>query len=425
MSPRILFLTHAPPLPAVSGERIRSASLIKGLAATGWTVSLFSLDPDRMADRRERRELAKMCEFVAIEPIRVTGLRRSARLLRDVVTGRPFQLRYFYDRGVADHLRMHLAETTYDVVQICQLYMYDYLPKSIDVPVVFDSVNVEARRLASISRATPATARGLVARTQIGVVRRLERDVARRAAVVLTVSDEEARHFRADPAVRVAVVPNGVDVESWPDPVQLTREPVVLLMGSLSYSANVDSVTHFLGDIAPHVRHATVRVTVLGMNPPSLVRKAAARSAVPVEVTGYVESTRPHLHASRVLAVPLRHGAGTRLKILEALAAGVPVVSTSVGCDGLGLVHEREITIADDPQDFAAWIDRLLVDDALCARLAYAGREAVRQRYDWRTIAAGLDEVLRRVLSDGAANRGLASAPADVLRAESRRAPTR
>jgi glycosyltransferase involved in cell wall biosynthesis len=277
--------------------------------------------------------------------------------------------------------------------------MVRYLPQTPACRLVFDSVNAEARRLAVLAGAAPFTGRGLVARAQLGTVRRLEQNIARAASLVLAVSDEEVRYFQAIPDARVVLVPNGVDVAVWPQPLPLTSEPGILLMGSLNYSANVDAVMFFLEKILDHLAHPAARITVLGIDPPATLFNRSRRAPRPVQITGFVESTRPYLEEARVLAVPLRYGGGTRLKILEALGAGIPVVSTTIGCEGLGLVHEKEILIADDPREFAGCLDRLLVDDDLCARLALAGRKVVERRFDWRTIAATLDHALRSVLS--------------------------
>ena len=130
---------------------------------------------------------------------------------------------------------------------------------------------------------------------------------------------------------------------------------------------------------------------------------------MPVAVTGYVPTLRPYVEQARVLAVPLRAGGGTRLKILEALAQGLPVVATTIGGEGLGLEHERDALIADDPKAFAACLDRALTDDELCRRLAAAGRATVERRFDSRRIGELLDEAL----AEAAATR---RAPAVVAR---------
>jgi polysaccharide biosynthesis protein PslH len=403
MSPHILFLTHVSPLPAVSGERMRSYNLMKGLAACGWRVSLFSLDPNALVDDPARRELASLCDSVIVEPLRKAAVRRYLRVLEDTARGKAFQLRYFYDEQAARRLRDHLVHVSYDAIQVCQLYMHKYLPPATTVPVIFDSVNAESRRIERIARTTPLTARGVVARLQVGAVRSMERAVAQESAAVLAVSEIEAGYFVEELGARATVVPNGVDLARWPNAVALPKEARVLLMGSMNYSANADSVLHFLDDIAPHLRHEDVRVTIVGIGPPRSVRAAAMRSPLNVDMMGFVTSTRPYLQSCRVLAVPLRHGAGTRLKILEALAAGVPVVSTTVGAEGLGLEHGREIAIADDPAEFARWVDRLLDDDDLARELGRAGRERVSRDYAWSSIVPKLDALLRGLVSNAEA----------------------
>ena len=109
-------------------------------------------------------------------------------------------------------------------------------------------------------------------------------------------------------------------------------------------------------------------------------------------VEGYVPDPTSHWQKARALVVPLRIGGGTRLKILEALARGVPVVTTSLGCEGLGLRHGEEILVADDPAEFASCIERLFDDDELCRTLAERGRAAVESRYDWRTIGEAFEQ---------------------------------
>lgn len=170
-------------------------------------------------------------------------------------------------------------------------------------------------------------------------------------------------------------------------------------MGSLDYSANADALRYLCREILGHVTHPDAKVTVVGSGRSSSLDAVAQRAPRRVEVVGFVESTRPYIDRSRALLVPLRYGGGTRLKILEALACGLPVISTSVGCEGLGLEHEREVLIADDPAGFARCIDRLLDDDELCRRLSANGRETVERHYDWSAIGATLDAALAELVA--------------------------
>jgi glycosyltransferase involved in cell wall biosynthesis len=218
----------------------------------------------------------------------------------------------------------------------------------------------------------------------------------------LAVSEQERAYFATLAPGRADLVPNGVDRTAVPMRDVLPETPSLLVMGSLSYSANVEAVVYLEREILPRLTHRDATAAVVGISPPPRVHRIARRSGGRIVVTGFVESTRPYLERSRVLVVPLRYGGGTRLKILEALAAGLPVVSTSIGCEGLGLEHEHDVLIADDPAAFARCVDRVLADDDLCHRLAKNGRLTAERRFDWSQIGGAMHEVLSQVVENRA-----------------------
>jgi glycosyltransferase involved in cell wall biosynthesis len=171
----------------------------------------------------------------------------------------------------------------------------------------------------------------------------------------------------------------------------------VLFLGSLDYSANVDALEHLVDDVLPLAGARDFSLDVVGSHPRRPVLEAARRSPVPVEVAGYVPETDPYWEQARALLVPLRVGGGTRLKILEALARGVPVVTTPLGCEGLDLRHGEEVLVADEPAELAEAIVRVLEDDDLCRKLAAAGRAAVEARYDWPLVGEAFERCLAQV----------------------------
>lgn len=390
----VLFLTHEPPLPAVSGTRVRSSQLMRQLAQRGWRVRLFSLAPSAAppADLEALHELVTEPVVEAFEPHPVA---RYARLAALVATGQAFQQGMFWAPGPARRLEAMLQEERFDAIVTGQLYMHPYVPPAFRSVEVLDCHNVELRRMETMAQALGWRPRGLVARVQRRTVSRYEQRAVAEVAHVLAVSDVERRYFEAVAPARVTLVPNGVDCGDLPPRAEVPPEPTLLFVGSLDYSANTDGVHHLLADVVPRVAHRDARITIVGGGPPPAIVQAAARSALEVEVTGRVPDTGPYFERSRMLVVPLRFGGGTRLKILEAFARGVPVVTTSIGCEGINVVHGRDAIVADDPATLARWIDRLLNDEPLCRSLAENGRRLAERAYDWEIVGESLEAALR------------------------------
>jgi glycosyltransferase involved in cell wall biosynthesis len=393
MPRRALFLSHEPPFPAVSGARIRSYHLLRELRRHGWSVELFavtSADDDHATITAGLRDV---CDDVVLHRL-AGGRARYRRLARALLRREAFQAHYFHDAEAQRHLQSSGLLDGADVVVTSLLYMHPYLPPDLATPVVFDTHNHEARRIASMVRSAPLSPRGIVGRIQRSAVRDYEAAAVRGAWRTLAVSAAEQAAFEPLASGRVELVPNGADLDGLPARTTLPSAPEALFVGTMSYHANQDGVRWLLEEILPASARADLRLSVVGAGAPDWLGKLAARSRHAVEVAGFVPDTAPWFERARALVVPLRIGGGTRLKILESLARGVPVLSTTLGCEGLDLVPGRDVLVEDDPQQFAAALDRLLADDELCRSLARHGREAAAA-YAWPrigdTFAALLD----------------------------------
>jgi glycosyltransferase involved in cell wall biosynthesis len=398
VGPRVAFLTHTPPLPAVSGERIRNWNLLRELARRGWEISLFSLvDPAKAPARDDVEQLERVSERVHLEPVAISPLVRRARLARDLALARAFHSSFLVTPAALAACRRWLHEQEPDAILIETHYMAPYVPRELLGRCVFDSHNAESRRLETIARALGRSPRGLVAALQRGAVRRFERELLKHVARATAVSEEEARVFEPHAPGRVDLVPNGVDCEALRPRAALPEGRRLLFLGSLDYSANVDAVSYLVDEILPRLAYEGAELDVVGSHPRSEIFAAARRSSLPMCVAGHVADATPFWENARSLLVPLRIGGGTRLKILEALARGVPVVSTTLGCEGLGLRDGHDLLVADEPESFAASIERLLRDDELCLSLARRGRETVEANYDWRRIGDLLENSLSAV----------------------------
>jgi glycosyltransferase involved in cell wall biosynthesis len=398
MTGSVLFLTHEPPVPAVSGGRVRTSHLIRELDSRGWSVSLFCLDGSDGPASADLPGIRALVRDAVVVPFGRPRGRRVAGAAADFLRGRGFQAGWYLDPLAAERLRDWLARESFDAIVVGQLYMLAYVPAALLDRTVLDCWNVEEQRVASMAAAQGLTPRGLTARLQVAPVRRTERAAVRAVARVLAVSEAERAHFERLAPGHVTLVSNGADVRGTRVRSDVPAGAEILFVGTLRYSANVDAALELIRMVLPLVRDPRVRLTIVGDEPPPSIREAAA-TAGNVEVTGRVADTAPYFARARALVVPLRFGGGTRLKILEALARGVPVITTAVGGEGLGLVDGHDALIAADHASLASSIDRVLADDALCVALATHGRQTA-ERFDWRhsgdALARALDQIVGR-----------------------------
>lgn len=399
MGRSLLFMVHTPPLPAVTGARIRSLALIRELVDRGWHVSLFALDTGVPAQPGDLDELRVLCAQVRIAAHDAPKAVRMARMGVDLLRGRAFHHSMFRSRAALREAHAWIASERFDVVVAGTLYMLPYVPPGARARMVLDTHNLETARITTMAAALWPRPRGVIARLQQRPVRRYEEQAAAAAGGVLAVSQEEAAWFEPCAPGRVTVVANGVDCAAVRLRDSVGRGGPMLFVGSMDYAPNVDGARLLLEEIVPRLTHPNAHVALVGALPPPELRAAAAAARLPVQVTGRVEEIAPWFRLSRLLAVPLRIGGGTRFKIIEAMAHGLPVVTSTLGCAGLDVEHERDVLIADDPAQFAACVDRLLADDDLVRDLARRARQTVEERYDWRAIGSVLERAVGDVVA--------------------------
>jgi len=393
----IRVLTHSPPAPGISGDRIRTFHLVRELRRRGWSVRLWSLvADDEPAGFRDA--LDEIADEVVLVPRRRSTARRLFQVALDTISGRAFQANWFRSRATQRAAADWLHDTEAEPLLVQQLYMYSFVPPQFLGQVLLDTHNNETARLVAMSRGEAGLMRRTAARLQVDAVGRYEQAALKSVASVLAVSPDEASAFEPFAPGRVHVVPNGVDVGEILPMSSPPASRQMLYVGSMGYSANRDAVRYACEAIAPLLRGSGASLTVVGSGATREVLKTTSRAEIPVTVTGFVPDLAPHIAASRVMVVPLRHGAGTRLKILEGLAWGLPIVTTSLGCAGLDVINRVHVLIADDPRSFADAVESILGDDGLWRRLSYAGRALVEERYAWERIGDSMDAAARELV---------------------------
>ncbi len=395
---RVLAVTEDLPYPPDSGWKLRTWNLLSRLVAEHSITIVAHADPRHAEVATELRRQGFRVVPVSRTPVRKAGPRFYLSLLANLAEREPYLVR----RHSSPRLRRRIAELLegepLDVVHCDWTPLMANIPSGASVNTVVTAHNIESE----IWRRYLDVEKGPLRRWYIGRQLRemtaFERQALNAAKVLVTVSDRDAdlaRHVFGCSSLRV--VENGVDLDLFTPSWEGGQRGRLIYTGSMDTIANADAVTWFVSEIMPLVvqAHSGVTLDIVGRNPSGPVKGLAARNGI--RVTGAVADVRPYYAQAEVVIVPLRVGSGTRVKILEAWAAGRPVVATSLACEGLAARHERNLLVADDALAFARAVSRLLGDPRLRRGLARAGRETAEALYDWRALARKLGSVWQEV----------------------------
>ena len=275
----------------------------------------------------------------------------------------------------------------------------DFLTPSVNVPRLEDWVvfqhNVETMIFRRYADTAGDPVRRWYFREQADRLFRYEKEVCRKVRHVIAVSEADAETMRAEFGInRVTAIPTGVDVERYARREQAPLADMVFV-GSMDWLPNIDGMAYFIRDILPRIRRRLpgCSVAVVGRDPVPAVREMAERDRS-ITVTGTVPDVRPYLWGAKVSIVPLRIGGGTRLKIYESMAAGTPVVSTTIGAEGLAVRSGENIHLADSPEEFAERCVGLLESETERKRISDAARQMVSERFSWETVAREFETIL-------------------------------
>lgn len=235
---------------------------------------------------------------------------------------------------------------------------------------------------------------------------REEMEVCRKQDALLATSNRDISIFSQTlPEIPKYLIPNGVDTNYF-RPFKTRPVPhSMIFIGMMKYVPNYDGVIYFLDEIFPKIQEIIpdATITIVGKNPPRTILKRANENII---VTGFVEDTRPYIEKSAVYVVPLRMGGGTRLKITEALAVKKPIVSTSIGCEGIDVVDGESIMIADHPEDFAAKVVEMFLDPDKVDDITNAGYELVKNHYQWERIGFKMEEAFKELADSDSVSSG-------------------
>lgn len=410
--PKILFLAHRIPYPPHKGDKLRAYHLIKGLAERhdvylGAPVD----DPD---DWQHRHALDDLCAETCIVDGRGRSRQRAA--MGAVARREPVSFTYFRHRALMDWVRRVTLAHGFDAVMLYSSGTAPYLDAVAGdaCPLIVDFVDVDSEKWRVMGE-TESGVKGRIYAREAVLLREAETRLAQRADASLFVTESEAALFGRVTGItdRVHAIGNGVDLTMWdgadalPSPYADDGRRRLIFTGAMDYAPNIDAVTWFAGEVMPILRDAgrAVGFVIAGSNPSAAVQALACDD---IEVTGRVPDMQPYLLHADLAVAPLHLARGVQNKVLEAMAARLPVLVTAAALDGIGARPGEAVTVADTGAEFARAVTSLLDDPARAATLAANARRMIEDDYSWAARVEALERVIAAASASPARNRSAA-----------------
>lgn len=387
----ILILTPDIPYPTASGAAIRNYGITRGLVDVGHRVTLLTFIESEVDEATN--PLYSICDHVYAVQLPV---RSKPERIINLITSTKADIEYrllndTFEKQLIDLLQ----ENKYDVIQFSGIELGCYLSTiqqhQSTAKVIYDALNAEAE----LQHVIYTIDRQNIKRLPIAIysyiqakrIKHFEQWLCQTVDCVIAVSVEDKAYLDSYKGVPIFVMSNGIFVDDY-IPSESTGKNIneLVFTGKMDYRPNVDAIEWFAGNVLPDVRKhiPDTTLTIVGRNPHPRIQPYAEQNHI--TITGWVDSVQPYLYSATIFVVPLRMGSGTRLKILEAMASGCAVISTSIGAAGLHNDLLQAILIADSQIEFSQTIVSLLKDEQLRHQLGEQAIQQVRQYYDWSAL---------------------------------------
>jgi len=398
---RILWLKTELLHPVDKGGKIRTYHMLKELKRAGHQIIYLTLDDDAAA-KDAREKATEYCDELVLIPHR-TRAKFSAGFYAELASNLVSPLPYFMKKYESAAMRREIAERTKR--EVFDVLVCDFLQPSINVPAsvscatVLFQHNVEAMIWKRHYEVQTNPLKKAYLRGQWHKSRAYERTACNRFDAVIAVSVEDRETMRREYGVeRIWDVPTGVDTDFFRPRADARQKPHNLVFtGSMDWLPNEDAIQFFTKEILPLIKKRVpdATLTIVGRNPYQSLIELGKRDAS-VIVTGRVEDVRPYMEEAGAYIVPIRIGGGTRLKIYEAMAMEKPIISTTIGAEGLPVRDGEDLMLADTPEAFAGAAIRLLTDEPFARELGRRAAETVRERFGWNLVAAQFAETCQQ-----------------------------
>lgn len=391
---KILFVTKELPFPVNNGHRMRSVNILKGIA-TGNQIDIICLEQHVKMTEAKQALKAFYTHLTVIEASSNSVVVKAITLFKSLFTNLPYSIVLRFSKSMRSKIEQLCSQTDYDCIVCDGIHMMINIPY-VRTKVILSEHNIESviiQRYANIAQGL----RKWFAGFEYAKMRRFERQTWARSHAAFVCSQEDQRLVCdvMNPQ-QVFTVPNGVDTEKYTiDSHTPKNNNSLLYTGLMGWAPNEDAVCYFADEVYSIVKSKIpdVTFTIVGKGPTERVKALAERDSS-IHVTGFVEDIQKYMRETDIFIVPIRIGSGTRLKILEALALQMTIVSTSIGCEGLAVEDDQNILIRDTPEEFANAIINILQNKEKYQHLGQNGRKLVEGMYSWEKIRCDLNQYL-------------------------------
>ncbi len=390
---KILFLANRVPYPPYRGDKLKIFNLAKRLNSAH-ELHLLTFAQNKQ-DLQYKAELEKI--FAKVHFLYLPKWVSAIKCIGGLWSRKPFQVLYFGSRKMRKKLDEILANHKFDAIHVQHLRMAQYLAQRKDIPRILDLPDAFSLYWYRRSGIKQNIFRKVFESLEQARLLRYEK-IIKDYDLTLVCSQEDLKYLEEiHRAKNLRLLPNGVDMnEFYPRAHDYTQNNTILFTGNMDYAPNVDAVTYFVKDILPIVQKDfnNVKFVIAGQRP---VSKVATLANDKIIVTGFVKNLADMYNRASVVVAPLRFGAGTQNKVLEAMAMGIPVVSSNIGFNGMGIQNGEGTIMQTDANEFAKAVSELLRSEAKRTEIGQKGINVIKQKFDWDIITKQLEDYFIQV----------------------------
>lgn len=384
---KILFLSNRIPFPVKDGQSRRTYNILKGLAQKN-EVHFLSLYEEE-ADSKIIEHFESFCKYVEVlpSPPKKISIFMVLRILRSLISQDPYTIWRHYSRPFMKRIQELANNRKFDLIH-CDILPLAYTLRNIKgIPCTLTDHDVSYLKALRISEQARGLSLKLFLQHESRKLKKFESKIFEQVHVGITVSSlDKAILLDLCPKANVMVIENGVDINHF-TPSKTMDQRSLVWVGGFGYAPNREAIHYFLERIYPLIKKEVpeVMLNLIGNGVTEKIKNFSSHDPS-IKIFGYVDDPIPHIQRATVFIAPILSGSGTRLKILEAMAAGKAVVSTTVGCEGIEGIEKIHYLTADKPADFAKCVTDILTNPKLRQQLGVNARKLAIQKYDWETI---------------------------------------